>query len=61
LLDENRRNGVYVGCILKGEKAAGVHIDHATKFVFVINLIAAKTLRLTMPGMLLARADDVIE
>jgi putative tryptophan/tyrosine transport system substrate-binding protein len=56
-----RQSMVLVDKILKGAKPAELPIQQATRFVFIINLKTAKTLSLTIPPTLLARADELIE
>lgn len=51
----------YIAKILEGEKAGELPVQLPVKIELVVSLKAAKALGVTIPPLLLARADEVIE
>lgn len=61
LRDTYRRAAAYVDRIFKGARPGDLPVEQPERLALVINLKAAKTLGLSIPPSVLARADEVIQ
>ena len=61
ITDAFRETGVYTGRILRGEKPANLPVQQVTKVDLYVNAKTARSLGITVPGALVARANEVLE
>ena len=61
VIDLFRRVASYADKIFRGASPGKVPVEQSTKLQFVINLKTASSLGITVPPLMLARADEVLE
>lgn len=61
LRESFQRAAALVDRIFKGAKPADLPVEQPTRYLFVLNLKTARAMNLTVPNMVAALADEVIE
>jgi putative ABC transport system substrate-binding protein len=61
VFDLFRRAAAYVDRIFKGARPANLPVEQPTKFELAVNISVARTLGVTLPAAILARADVVVQ
>ena len=61
LAERSQRIAEYIDRIFRGAGPGSLPVDQPTKVKLVFNLKTVKTIGLTLPQVLLLRADEVIE
>ena len=61
LKSEWRRFAYFIDKILKGTKPGDIPVEEPTVFEMIVNARTAKLFDLTLPGVILVSADEVIE
>jgi putative ABC transport system substrate-binding protein len=61
LAAHRRRAAYYTDRIIKGTKPADLPVERPTHFEIVVNLATARALAVTVPTVLMAVADDLVE
>ena len=61
IVEMHAQEATYIDRVLKGASPADLPVQQPTKYSLILNLKTAETLGLTIPQLLLARADEVIK
>ena len=61
MAESYRRAAALADRILKGARPADLPVEDPTKFTLAVNMKTAKALGITLPQLILAQADELIE